>query len=89
MLLSNHTDGSLENLLFNLLPEQTLKFNLFSFFFGSSVLFTTYCNTKYFMPKLKAEIVLLIPRADTVLHIYRNNKLALLTDSLSGDTLKD
>lgn len=52
------------------------------------MLFTTYCNTKFFMPKLKAWTVFLIPRADTVLHIYRNNKLSLLTDSLSGTNWK-
>lgn len=37
MFLSNHTDGRLENMLFNLLPKQTLKFNLFFF---PSMLFT-------------------------------------------------
>lgn len=68
MFLSNHTDGSLENMLFNLLPKHTLKFYLF-FFFGSNMLFATYCNTKFFIPKLKAETVSFLPRADTVLHI--------------------
>lgn len=68
-------------MLFNLLPQQTLKFNLFFF---QVCFLLTYCNTKFFMPKLKAEIVLLIPRADTVLYIYRSNKWSLLPDSLSG-----
>lgn len=44
---------------------------------------TSQRDVLFFKPNQKAGIGLLMPRTDTMLHIYRNNTRSLLTDSQS------